>query len=481
MSARRSPWPTTWTVLAAAVLFVSSTAQGQDFRTMTPAQREAYIDSIRAGSERDRDLMLARLRLSAPPPLPAPDSDPNRPPNLVQRQGSTNWYDSAGNTHVRSNWGNWSNYDESRVGRYTLPDPLVRNNGLRVTDSTTWWRVRRPEILELFRREIYGRIPARTPAVRFAVAAVDSTTWPGQAVIKRVAGTIDNSAYPAARPGIDIVIYLPPSTAGKVPVVVTTPGLFFGPRDTTRLPDRIAQVLALGWAYAAVNTGTIQADNGAGLRQGIIGLVNRGRTRDPDDWGVLAAWTWGLSRVLDYFETDPQIDATRAAIHGHSRWGKTALLAGALDRRWSIVYASCSGAMGASLEKRAWGETIDNVAGTGEYHWMAGNFLKYGGHWAAMPVDAHELIALVAPRPVFITGGTTDQWVDPHGEFLAAVAADPVYRLLGAHGLGTTEMPAPDSSLVGGELGFREHAGGHTDVPDWPVFLQWARRYFGAP
>jgi hypothetical protein len=473
------------TVLSAAVLLLPpsfpSTARGQDFRTMTPAQRQAYFDSIRAGSERDRDLMIARLRLSAPPPLPPPESDPNRPPNLVQRQGSTNWYDSAGNTHVRSTWGNWSNYDESRAGRYTLPDPLVTNRGRHVTDSATWWRVRRPEILELFSREIYGSIPVRTPAVTFVVTAVDSTSWPGQAVIKRVVGHIDNSAFPAASPSIEITIYLPPGAARPVPVVVTTPGLFFGPRDTTRLPERISQVLALRWAYAAVNTGTIQADNGAGLREGIIGLVNRGQPRDPDAWGVLAAWSWGLSRVLDYFETDPQIDARRAAIQGHSRWGKTALLAGALDHRWAIVYASCSGAMGASLEKRSWGETIDNVAGTGEYHWMAGNFLKYGGNWAAMLVDAHELIALVAPRPLFITGGTTDQWVDPHGEFLAAAGADPVYRLLGARGLGTTEMPAPDVSLVDGDLAFREHAGGHTDAPDWPVFLQWAQRYFGGP
>jgi len=463
------------------MLSVRSAAQVPDFRTMTPAQRQAFFDSIRVASERDRDLMVARLTLPAPRPLPPPESDPNRPPNLVQRQGSTNWYDSAGNTHVRSQWGAWSNYDESRVGPYTLPDPLVTNDGRRVRDSTMWWRVRRPEILDLFDREIYGRIPTRTPAVGFTVAAVDSATYPGQAVIKRVVGRIDNSAYPAARPSIEVTIYLPPVVIRPVPIVVTVGGLFFGPRDTARVPDRIAQVLALGWAYATVNTGAIQADNGAGLREGIIGLVGRGQPRSPDDWGVLAAWSWGLSRALDHFETDPQIDSRRAAIQGHSRWGKTALLAGALDRRWAIVYASCSGAMGASLEKRDWGETIDNVAGTGEYHWMAGNFLKYGGAWTAMPVDAHELIALVAPRPIFITGGTTDQWVDPHGEFLAAVAAEPVYRLLGARGLGTAVRPQPDVSLTDGELAFREHVGGHTDALDWAVFLQWARRYFGAP
>jgi hypothetical protein len=471
--------------VGAAILLALSCAPAfaQDFRTMSPAQRQAFMDSIRTASTRDHDAMLAQLRLTAPPTLPPAAEDPNRLPFLTQRQGSGNWYDSAGQTYVRSEWGIWSNYDESRAGDYTLPDPLVMNDGRRVADSTTWWRERRPEILEMFRREIYGRIPAHTPGVRFSVTSVDTTTYPGQAIIKNVTGQVDNRAYPAATPRVEVTLYVPPHVTGRLPVVVTVWGAFFQRPDTThQLPDRIAQVFAQGWAYATVNTTAIQADNGAGLNEGIIGLVNRGRPRSPDDWGVLAAWVWGMSRALDYLETDPHIDARRAAVEGHSRWGKTALLAGALDQRWAVVYASSSGAMGASLEKRNWGETIDNVAGSGEYHWMAGNFLKYAGHWAAMPVDAHELIALVAPRPCLITGGTTgDTWVDSHGEFLAAVAADPVYRLLGARGLGTTTMPAADQGLLDGELAFRMHEGGHTDMLDWPFFLQWARRYVGAP
>ena len=490
MATHNSLWHLLTPVLGAALLLLPpgapATAQNPDFRSMTPAQRQAFMDSIRAGSEQDRGRMVARLHLPAPLPLPPADSDPNRPPRTFQRGNApgNNWYDSAGNTYVRSAWGIWSNYDESGAGSYTLPDPLVTENGRRVVDSTTWWRVRRPEILELFSREIYGRVPAHTPPVNFAVTRVDSTRYPRQAVVKYVTGHIDNTGYPAARPSIEITLFLPPGVTRPVPVVVVIGGFIFGfgQQDTTQLPDRIAQVLALGWAYATVSTGAIQADNGAGLDAGIVGLVNRGQPRKPDDWGVLAAWSWGMSRALDYFATDPQIDAKRAAIEGHSRWGKTALLAGALDQRWAIVFASGSGAMGASLEKRNWGETIDNVAGTGEYHWMAGNFLTYAGHWAAMPVDAHELIALVAPRPIFITGGTKgDSWVDSHGEFLAAVAADPVYGLLGAKGLGTTTMPAPDQGLMDGELAYRMHEGGHTDMLDWPVFLQWARRYFGAP
>ncbi|HXY69917.1 MAG TPA: hypothetical protein VEH62_10750 [Gemmatimonadales bacterium] len=471
----------------AAVLLAAAPAparaQVPDFRTMTPAQRQAFMDSIRAGSERDRSLMIAQLGLPAPPALPPADSDPARPPNTFRRANApgNNFTDSAGNTYVRSEWGAWSNYDEARAGTYTLPDPLVANDGRPVTNADTWWRVRRPEILELERREVYGRTPERTPAVRFEVARVDSTRYPGQAVVKYVTGHIDNAAYPAATPRIEITLYLPPNVTRPVPVMMVVWGVFFGfgPGDTTKLPDRVAQVLARGWAFGTVNTTAIQADNGAGLDRGIIGLVGRGRPRKPDDWGVLAAWSWGMSRALDYLESDPEIDARRAAIEGHSRWGKTALLAGALDPRWAIVWASSSGAMGASLEKRSWGETIDNVAAPSEYHWMAGNFLKYAGHWADMPVDAHDLMALVAPRPLFITGGTRgDTWVDAHGEFLAGVAADPVYRLLGARGLGTTTMPAADQGLMDGDLAFRMHEGGHTDMLDWPLFLDWAARYF---
>ena len=200
----------------------------------------------------------------------------------------------------------------------------------------------------------------------------------------------------------------------------------FSRLEPRALPPQISQVLAAGWAFRTVNTSLLQADHGAGLTRGIIGLVNEGTPRALDDWGVLAAWIWGLSRALDYLETDSAVDARRAAVQGHSRWGKAVLLAAALDQRWAVVWPSCSGAMGASLEKRNWGETIDNIAAADEYHWMAGNFLKYAGHWDRMPVDAHELIALVAPRPIFITGGTEDQWSDPHGEFLAAFGAEPV-------------------------------------------------------
>src|SRR5207244_2915225 len=190
------------------------------------------------------------------------------------------------------------------------------------------------------------------------------------------------------------------------------------------------QALAKGWGYAEFSTSSVQADNGQGLSQGIIGLVNKGQPRKPDDWGALRAWAWGASRALDYFETDKSVDAKRVGIEGHSRYGKAALVAMAYDPRFAIVYVSSSGEGGAKLHRRDWGEIVENVAGSGEYHWMAGNFIKYAGplNWNDLPVDSHELIALCAPRPVFVSAGTLekgDGWVDAKGMFLAAAGAGP--------------------------------------------------------
>jgi len=313
------------------------------------------------------------------------------------------------------------------------------------------------------------------------VIETDNNALNGKAIKKTIIGHIDNTRHPADTPSIRITLYLPVAARTPVPLMVTVGG-FLGPFPGARkdtMPTALDMVIAKGWAIGTVNTSAIQADNGAGLNEGIIGLVNEGKTRQPTDWGVLAAWSWGLSRALDYFETEPMINKKQLGIEGHSRWGKTALLAAALDERWSIVYASCSGSMGASLEKRNYGETVGIVAGDGEFHWMAENFLQYGGHPEAMPVDAHDLIALVAPRPAFITGGTHDSWADPKGEFLACVAAGPVYKLMGKKDLGTDVMPAPDAGLMNGELAFRLHEGGHTDLLDWPVFIEFAARQWG--
>ncbi|HEX9091435.1 MAG TPA: hypothetical protein VF831_08085, partial [Anaerolineales bacterium] len=246
-------------------------------------------------------------------------------------------------------------------------------------------------------------------------------------------------------------------------------------------PSWQEQVLSRGWGYAVFYPASAQADYGAGLTQGIIGLMNLGQPRKPDDWGALRAWAWGASRVMDYFESDSSVDPMRVGIEGHSRYGKAALIAMAYDQRFAIGFISSSGAGGAKLYRRNAGEIVENLAASGEYHWMAGNFLKYAGPltWDDLPVDSHELIALCAPRPVFISSGEKgDSWVDARGMFMAAVAAGPVYRLLGKKDLGTGEFPATGTALTEGEIAFRQHSGGHTPGPNWPVFLKYASRYF---
>jgi hypothetical protein len=248
-------------------------------------------------------------------------------------------------------------------------------------------------------------------------------------------------------------------------------------------------VLEKGWGYAVISPGSIQADNGAGLTQGIIGLCNKGQPRKPDDWGALRAWAWGASRALDYFETDPAVDAKHVAIEGLSRYGKATLVTMAYDPRFAVALVASSGEGGAKLHRRNFGELVENLTSSGEYHWMAGNFLKYGGPLNAgdLPVDAHHLIALCAPRPVFISYGASSgpgaegTWVDQRGSFMAAAAAGPVYVLLGAKPLPTAEFPAVETGLLDGDLAWRQHAGGHTVGANWPFFLDWAGRYLKAP
>jgi len=243
------------------------------------------------------------------------------------------------------------------------------------------------------------------------------------------------------------------------------------------------QVLAKGWGYAIIVPNSIQADNGAGLTQGIIGLCNKGQPRNADDWGALRAWAWGASRVLDYFESDKAVDAKRVGIEGLSRYGKAAIVAMAYDDRFAIGFIGSSREGGLKLHRRNFGEQVENVASSGEYHWMAGNFLKYAGPltWNDLSVDSHELAALCAPRPIFISVGSQQVeggWVDARGMFLAGVGAGPVYKLLGKKDLGTSEFPPQETPLIDGEVAFRQHVGGHTTGPNWPTFLTFAGRYF---
>jgi len=379
---------------------------------------------------------------------------------------------------------NYANYDESKANPYpNLPDPLVLKNGQKVTTDRMWRNQRRPEIVEDFDGEIYGRVPQNTPKVNWEVTSTTNEKNGEVPVItKQLAGHVDNSSYPAISVDIQVTLTTPADAAGPVPVIMEFGfgGRFGMPRRSSG-PTWQQQVLAKGWGYAIIVPNSIQADNGAGLTQGIIGLMNKGRPRKADDWGALRAWAWGASRALDYFETDKSVDARQVGLEGHSRYGKATLVAMAYDQRFAIAYVSSSGAGGASLFRRDCGEIVENVAGSGEYHWMAGNFIKYAGPltWDDLPIDAHELVALCAPRPVFISSGSNngDAWVDARGMFMAAAGAGPVYRLLGKKDMGTTEFPAIEIPLIDGDVSFRQHSGGHTSGPNWPTFLSFAQRY----
>lgn len=391
---------------------------------------------------------------------------------------------------------NAANYDEAKAGPTSkLPDPLVLKDGRPVKTPEMWWTHRRMEIVEDFDREILGRVPAVTPKVNWeVVSTVKERVGVVPVITKKLVGHVDNSLYPQVAVNIQVTLTTPANAVGPVPVIVL---LSLSPEVMAalgkRFPNLLAekgptwqqQVLAKGWGYANYLPTTVQDDNGEGLTQGIIGLVNKGQPRKPDDWGALRAWAWGASRVLDYFETDKAVDAKQVGIAGHSRYGKASLVAMAYDFRFAIGYISSSGESGAKLYRRNFGEPIGNIAGTGESHWMAGNFLKYDGPLTEsdLPVDAHELIALCAPRPVFIGAGATegDGWADARGMFLAEVAAGPVYRLLGNKDLGTTEFPPIETALTSGELAFRQHSGGHTPGPNWPTFLTFAGRYLKGP
>lgn len=378
--------------------------------------------------------------------------------------------------------GHVSNYDESKVGHYTLPDPLVLANGKPVLDAKTWEAQRRPEILRMYETEIYGRIPSGAPRVLWRVAETSTQSTPG-ALTKRIVGGIGDAAH---APQIHLSLYTPANAKSPVPVVLMVN--FHSNDSPPQNGSDAAQteaavtgdILSRGWDVATVGYQDVQPDRADSLNEGVIGLTSAAMHRQPgpDEWGAISAWAWGISRILDYLQTDKFVDPKHIAGFGHSRLGKTVLWASALDQRIAAVYASCPGEMGAALSRRDFGETVDDMAQNFPY-WFAGNFQKWVGHWNDMPVDAHMLIALSAPRPVFITGGSKDQWADPRGEFLAEVAAGPVYRLLGKKDLGTDQLPALDTPLISGDLGWYYHTGPHAaTAEDWKVFLDFLGKYF---
>ncbi len=429
---------------------------------------QAARDSINRITQTDFEQMLSQLGVAKNDMRPGPSGNPSAP-------------------HA-------ANRFEDKVNRYTLPDPLVLKSGKKIKNASEWWSLRRPEIVEDFENEIYGRLPKNIPSITWEVVSVKDTVA-GNLPIKEkiVKGVVDNSAYPSIKVEIELLVATPANSESPVPVVMEF-GWINNPfnRGTVQPiglgssgePTWKEQLIMRGWGYAIIVPSSIQADNGAGLTQGIIGLVNKGKYRKPDDWGALRAWAWGASRAIDYLETDKDVDTKRVAIEGLSRYGKAAIVAMAFEPRFSLGFIGSSGAGGAKILRRVFGEQVENLASSGEYHWFCGNFIKYASKLTPddLPVDAHELVALCAPRPIFISGGSPHvegQWIDVKGTFLGGAHAGPVYRLLGKKDLGTMEFPKLGTALVDGEIAFRQHAGGHSTGPNWSTWIAWACKYWG--
>ena len=456
---------------------------------------------------------------------------------------------------------NHANYDEAKANPWPIyPDPLLLNDGKRVTTPEAWWKTRRPQILEGFDREVYGRVPKDVPKVTWGVK-VSEREFVGRTpvIATHLAGHVDNSSYPLIDVNIDMVLVVPANAPGPVPVLMmlgrpalpapaqpnhddldklnqalremlakSDPSLQaildkypayqpikadeppwpFGPyrapvatappgvNGSSNDPPTNEQLIADGWGYAVINPASIQADNGAGLTRGIIGLVNKGQPRHPEDWGALRAWAWGASQGLNYLETNPAVDAKHVGIEGVSRYGKAALVTEAYDQRFYMGLIGSSGKGGATPMRRNFGEAVESLSG-GEYYWMAGNFMKYGASEATfgqktandLPVDSDELIALCAPRLVFVSYGIPERgdakWLDHQGSYMATVAAQPVFQLLGAKTLGVSsdhrseKMPPFNTSLLDGQLAWRQDDGGHTDAPNVKYFIAWADKFMG--
>ncbi len=428
---------------------------------------QAMRDSINRITRVDYEQMLGQLGLKPGDMRPGPSGNPSAP--------------------------NAANRFEDKVNSYTLPDPLTFRNGGKVLSASAW-KQRRLEIIEDFENEIYGRQPKDIPSVKWEVISVTDTVVGNLPIEEKLLkGVVDNAADPSIKVEIEFLVATPGNAKGPVPIVIEfgwiqspfnrAPIQPIGLGSSTE-PTWKEQLIMRGWGYGILVPGSIQADNGAGLTQGIIGLVNKGQHRKPDDWGSLRAWAWGASRAIDYLETDKDVDAKRVAIEGLSRYGKAAIVAMAFEPRISLGFIGSSGAGGAKILRRVFGEQVENLCSSGEYHWFAGNFIKYAGKLTPddLRVDAHELIALCAPRPVFISAGSPQvegNWIDAKGMFLAAAHAGSVYRLLGKKDLGTMDFPKLGTALTDGEIAFRQHAGGHSTGPNWSTWIAWACRYWG--
>ncbi len=402
-----------------------------------------------------------------------------------------------------------ANYEESKVPEYTLPDPLVASDGTRVTDAAAWTGRRRPELLRLFTEQVYGRSPGK-PDELSCVVTDTASVMNGLAIRKQVTLTFRHQGKEQA---VEVLLYLPQGRSGPAPAFLglnfrgnhtlsTDPAIKLNPNwmrqgertgvvdnratDAARGTDArswpVELILRRGYALVTAYYGDIDPDFDDGFKNGVHALLEQpGRTERPADaWGSIGAWAWGLSRIMDYLETDGQVDPRRVVVLGHSRLGKTALWAGAQDQRFAGVISNNSGCGGAALSRRAFGETVA-IINQGFPHWFCGNFKQYNEREGALPVDQHELLALVAPRPLYVASASEDLWADPRGEYLALRHAEPVYRLLGAEGMSSDQEPVVDQPMIG-RLGYHLRPGPHAITEyDWRQYLQWADRYLPQP
>jgi hypothetical protein len=400
-----------------------------------------------------------------------------------------------------------TNYSEQKVPVYTLPDPLVMSDGSRVADAQTWKKRRRPEILELFRKYVYGRSPIGRPEeMFFEVFDLDRKALSGIAIRKQVTVYFNGKR---SGPKMDILVYLPKGAEKPVPTFVL---LNFGGNHTicsdpaiklseswmrpgsgvenhrateesrgkssSRFP--IEKILKRGYGLATIYYGDIDPDFHDGFKNGVQPVFDKlsNGERASDAWGSICAWAWGLSRAMDYFETDAEIDQSKVAVLGHSRLGKTALWAGARDQRFAIVISNDSGCGGAALSRRQYGETVQRI-NTSFPHWFCENFKKFNGKEEKLPIDQHMLIALIAPRPVYVASADEDLWADPRGEFLSCKHAGPVYRLFGEEGLSVQQMPDLNQPVQEGQIGYHIRSGPHALTEyDWEQYMDFADKYF---
>lgn len=363
------------------------------------------------------------------------------------------------------------NYDEARVPTYALPDPLVASDGKPVTRES--WPARRAEILELFRENVYGRMPIDRPEnLSFRTIEEDTAALDGRATRRLVEISFDTPH--AGRYHFQTQLYLPNKAKRPVPVFVLLQFRGLTDQATPSLIDR-------GYAIAILDRTELAADDPATYRDGIINAFSGNGDLPPDAWRAFGAWAWGASRVLDYLETVPEVDAQHVAVNGVSRMGKTALWAGATDPRFAAVISTESGCGGAAISRRRYGETVRRI-NTAFPHWFCENFQHFNDREAELPIDQHMLVATVAPRLVYVASADEDLWSDPRGEFLACVGADPVYRLLGLKGLATDRMPALEQPVLDGRIGYHIRRGGHgINDYDWQRTMDFLDLHFSSP